>query len=250
MLKVALCDDDAGQRAALSELLQTYALERPELAVKISAFSSGEEVLSAEAKGERFELYVLDVVMPGMSGIDLGIKLRERGRTGAIVYLTVTPEYAVDSYAAQAFYYLLEPVSMERLSQVLDDAVASITRLREACITVKTKECLRLVRLDRIRYVELTGRTACYHLTGIERVDSVTMRSSFQTEMAPLLANQGFFACGASFVVNFYYVTAIEKRCLIMEGGDRVPLARGLAAQIRQQWNDYWLNSPQRVVCY
>lgn len=248
MFKMALCDDDAAQRATVSKQLEAYALQRPDLAVKLSVFSSAEELLAAEARGELFDLYLLDVVMPGMTGIELGLRLREQGRTGVIVYLTVSPEYALDSYETRAFYYLLKPVEPERLCWVLDNAVASVIRRRDACITVKTKDGLQLVRLDHIQYVELTGRTACYHLCDQERVDSVTMRSSFHAEMAPLLENNGFFACGASFVVNFYYVTAVEKRHVVLENGDRVPLSRGQVTQVRQQWNDYWLDNPRIIV--
>ena len=100
MLKLALCDDEAEQRAAVSKMLREYAALRPELTVKLSVFSSGLELLSA-AEEEHFDLYVLDVVMPGLSGIDLGVKLRELGRYGAIVYLSISPEYAVESYAAR-----------------------------------------------------------------------------------------------------------------------------------------------------
>ena len=61
-----------------------------------------------------------------MSGIDLGVKLRELGHYGAIVYLSISPEYAVESYAARAFYYLMKPVEPAKLYQVLDQAAAAL----------------------------------------------------------------------------------------------------------------------------
>lgn len=242
MLRLALCDDDPQQRAAVGALLQEYAALRPALAVKLSIFSSSWELLADDEEGACFDLYVLDVVMPEVSGIELGVKLRELGRSGAIIYLTISPEYAVDSYAAQAFYYLMKPVEPERLYQVLDQAVAALEKRKAASITVKTKDSLQLVRLDSILYAELVGRTVRYHLAGGEQLDTVTQRCSFQEAVSPLLAQPGFFACGASFVVNLYYVTSVEKRFLLLDGQLKVPLARGLAAQARQQWSDFWLN--------
>ncbi len=205
MLKLALCDDDAQQRAAVGALLQEYAALRPALAVKLSSFSSSWDLLSEEEEGACFDVYVLDVVMPDVSGIELGVKLRELGRSGAIIYLTVSPEYAVDSYATQAFYYLMKPVEPERLYHVLDQAVAALEKRKAASVTV-------------------------------------TQRCSFQEAVAPLLARPSFFACGASFVVNLYYVTAVEKRFLLLDGQHRVPLARGLAAKAKQQWSSFWLD--------
>ena len=126
---------------------------------------------------------------------------------------------------------------------MLDRAAAELERQKAACVTVKTKDGLRRVRLDDILYAELHRRTVRYHLAGGERLDSVTVRGPFHEEIAPLLADPRFFQCGASFAANLFYVTSVERGCFQMDGGKRVPLSRTLSAQARQRWNDYWLNS-------
>lgn len=244
MIKLAVCDDEAEQREAIGNLLREYAASRPSPAIKISIFSSGQDLLAAAEECGGFDLYVLDIVMPGLSGIDLGVRLRELYADGTIIYLTISPEYAVDSYAARAFYYLMKPAEPDKLFPVLDQAVAALEKKRAACVAVRTKDGLERVRLDEIVYAELTGRTVRYHLADGSSLDSLTVRSPFQEEAAPLLADQRFFLCGASFAVNLFYVTAVEKGFLRMDGGARVPLARGLAAQAKRRWSDYWLNAP------
>lgn len=244
MIKLAVCDDEAEQREAIGNLLREYAASRPSPAIKISIFSSGQDLLAAAEECGGFDLYVLDIVMPGLSGIDLGVRLRELYAGGAIIYLTISPEYAVDSYAARAFYYLMKPAEPDKLFPVLDQAVAALEKKKAACVAVRTRDGLERVRLDEIVYAELTGRTVRYHLADGSSLDSLTVRSPFQEEAAPLLADQRFFLCGASFAVNLFYVTAVEKGFLRMDGGARVPLARGLAAQAKRRWSDYWLNAP------
>lgn len=244
MIKLAVCDDEAEQREAIGNLLREYAASRPSPAIKISIFSSGQDLLAAAEECGGFDLYVLDIVMPGLSGIELGVRLRELYADGTIIYLTISPEYAVDSYAARAFYYLMKPAEPDKLFPVLDQAVAALEKKRAACVAVRTKNGLERVRLDEIVYAELTGRTVRYHLADGSSLDSLTVRSPFQEEAAPLLADQRFFLCGASFAVNLFYVTAVEKGFLRMDGGARVPLARGLAAQAKRRWSDYWLNAP------
>lgn len=245
MIRLALCDDETTQRTAAGELLRKYAADRPALAVKTSVFSSGQELLAADEDCGGFDIYVLDIVMPELSGIDLGIRLRELGRDGEIIYLTISPEYAVDSYAARAFYYLIKPVDAAQFYQVLDQAAAALEKRRSACVAVQTRDGLRMLRLDEILYAELLGRTVRYHLAGGAHVDSVTLRGPFLKETAPLLADPRFFQCGASFTANLFYVKAVEKGGLCMDGGARVPLARGRTAQARQRWHDYWLNGPE-----
>lgn len=245
MIRLALCDDEAAQRAAAGELLREYAAARPTLAVKTSVFASGTELLAADEEAGGFDVYVLDIVMPEMSGIDLGIRLRDLGRDGEIIYLTISPEYAVDSYAARAFYYLIKPVEPAQFFQVLDRAAAALEKRRSACIPVQTKEGPRIVRMDEVLYAELLGRIVRYHLADGSYLDSVTLRKPFLKEIAPLLADSRFFQCGASFAANLFYVKAVEKGFFRMDGGSRVPLARGLITQARQRWHEYWLNGPE-----
>ena len=244
MIKLALCDDEAEQREAIGNLLMEYAVSRPSLVIKTSIFSSAQELLAAAEECGGFDLCVLDIVMPGLNGIDLGVRLRELYSGGAIIYLTISPEYAVDSYAARAFYYLMKPAEPGKLFRVLDSAVAALEKQKAACVAVRTRDGLERVRLDEIAYAELAGRTVRYHLADGSSLDSVTVRSPFQEEAAPLLADRRFCLCGASFAVNLFYVTAVERGFLRMDGGARVPLARGLAAQAKRRWSDYWLNTP------
>lgn len=244
MLKLALCDDDEKARGATAALLQGYVEQRPGLAARVSVFSSPIALLAAE-EDERFDLFLLDVLMPGSTGIELGVKLRELGSIGAIIYLTVSPEYAIDAYEAQAFHYLMKPVEAARLYEVLDRAVQSLEKRKAACVTVKTRDGIQLVRLDEILYAELVSRAVRYHLTGGRSVDSTTVRAPFHTEIAALLEDDRFFQCGASFAVNLYYVSSVERNALLLDGGVQVPLTRAFAAEARQRWRDYWLDAPE-----
>lgn len=244
MTRMALCDDEAGQREAVGALLRAYVAARPSLAVKLSFFSCGRDLLAAAEDCGGFDIYVLDMVMPDLGGIELGVRLRELGCDGAIIYLTVSPEYAVASYAARAFYYLMKPAEPDKLFQVLDQAMAELEKKRAACVAVRTRDGVERVRLDEVVYAELAGRTVRYHLADGSSLESVTVRGPFQAAAAPLLADRRFFLCGASFVANLFYVAAVEKGALRMDGGARVPLARGRAAQAKRRWSDYWLDAP------
>lgn len=247
MIRLAFCDDEAEQRAGIGKLLQEYAAARPALAVKPAVFSSGVALLDAVEETGGFDLYVLDIVMPELSGIELGVRLRQLGSHAPIIYLTISPEYAVDSYAARAFHYLIKPVEPDRLYETLDQAVAAREKQKASCVAVRTKTGVHLARLDEIVYAELSGRVVQYHLADGTVLCSTTVRSPFQEEIAPLLADPRFFLCGASFAANLFYVTSVERNSLKMDGGAQVPLARGLAAQARQRWSDFWLGAPEEV---
>ena len=112
MYHIALCDDEALQRQITGELLEKYISGR-KLAARVHKFSGGHELMNA-LYDETFDIYILDIVMPEMNGIELGLSLRraeqQSGGEGAIIYLTTSPDFALEGYHAKAAAYLLKPV--------------------------------------------------------------------------------------------------------------------------------------------
>jgi len=227
MLRIAICDDETAERERIKELMGDYLKERPQLGACLSLFAGG--------------YGLLDVIMPDCDGIQVGKKLRQMGRDGAIIYLTTSPDYAVESYTAHAFFYLLKPVKKERLFNVLDRAVAEIQKQKSEATIVNTPSGMRSIPLDEILYVERVERFMRYYLAGGETVDSRTIRSSFRAGVAALLADHRFSRCGASFVLNLCHVKEVEKGEALLDSGGRVPLSRAAYGEVKRAWMDYWL---------
>ena len=179
--------------------------------------------------------------MPPPDGIETGLRLRELGEDGEIIYLTASDGYAVDSYDVRAFFYLLKPVERERLYQVLDRAVEKLRRRREESILISTREGLRRFPLDRILYAERAGRVMRLHcVDGV--VYSVSLRASFRETAAPLLADPRFCLCGVSFVLNLRRVVGVEAQAALLDNGERVALPRAATPAFKEAWGRFWLD--------
>jgi len=219
-------------------MLEDYFFRR-DLAVDIREFAGGQELLDA-LRDRRFDLYLLDIMMPGLDGIRLGAALRDEDKEGTIIYLTTSPDYALESYDVRAFSYLLKPVREEKLFAVLDDAIA-VRERREESVIVRTAEGTVRLRLDSILYVELTGRAPCYYLSDGTQVAGVTLRTSFQEAMRPLLNDRRFHLCGSSFVFNLHHIGSMNKSEVLFDGGRWAAVPRRAYHALQSAWMDYWL---------
>ena len=219
-------------------------MDRPKLQGRVQAFESGRELLKAVNAGDRFDLYILDVIMPEPGGIQTGLKLRSLGEGGEIIYLTSSKEYAADSYNVRAFYYLLKPVKEERLFAVLDAATQKLKRRRSSAILVSTPGGQQRVLLERILYVERVGRSMRYVCVD-DTVDSQSIRASFREMVAPLLADSRFCLCGASFVFNLEHVAGVNGQNALLDNGVTVPLPRTAATGFKLAWGQYWLGEEE-----
>ena len=108
-LQIALCDDNSLSRQLAQLAIQEYERQHPDRPCRVHAFSSGTALLSFldVHKDFSFDLFILDVMMPTLDGIQIGKELRARGNRGHIVYLSASPDFAIPAYEVHAYSYLL-----------------------------------------------------------------------------------------------------------------------------------------------
>jgi FixJ family two-component response regulator len=140
---VLIVDDDEDMRSALRELLLSVGIDA-------RCFGSTQELLHADLP-ERPGCLILDVRMPGASGLDLQQHLTSNGNTRPIIFLTGHGDIAmtVQAMKAGAVDFLTKPVRDQTL---LDAVTAAIEK------DVSQRAVARLVKQHVDRYAKLTPR--------------------------------------------------------------------------------------------
>ena len=72
-----------------------------------AVFTNGFEVLSALEKGKHFDIYCLDIFMPGFTGIEVPRNPLDK----SLIVFSSSREFALESYAVKAISYVLKPIS-------------------------------------------------------------------------------------------------------------------------------------------
>jgi DNA-binding response OmpR family regulator len=105
--RIMVVDDEATARVSLAEILRLEGYQ-------IATAASGEEALSLMDKSEPFDLMVLDIKMPGMSGLEVTEVVQERYPGVVIILLTAfgALETAIEAIRKGASDYLLKPASV------------------------------------------------------------------------------------------------------------------------------------------
>ncbi len=111
-ISTLVVDDEQLAREELSYLLKDF----PEIEV-VKTASNGLEALKLITELEP-DLVFLDVQMPGLDGLGVIHKLRERGGPlPHFILATAFDQYAVEAFRVEAIDYLLKPVERERLAE-------------------------------------------------------------------------------------------------------------------------------------
>ena len=235
-MRIAICDDEAICLSQVAAVADEYNKDK---GISFDTFSHPEDLLEAAEKIGGYDIYILDVIMPSLNGIELGLKLRDAGYDGKIIYLTSSEEYSLDAFRVKAFDYIIKPIRKEAFYKAVDEAVSAISQKKDNTLIVKAKERSDKLTYDSIMYAEFNKRVISYYLVGGRVVESMTVRTTFSQAMADLLADKRFTACGQSMVVNLDHVTEVENTAVVFGTSYRPFLGEKLCRKLRDTWAEY-----------
>ena len=233
MLKIAVCDDDNGELSHVTALLQQYQA-RNRLAVRIDAFLSAMELMDA-LRTTNYQLLLLDILMPGFTGIQAAREIRTLDSETKIVLLTSSPEFAVESYRVDAFYYLLKPIREDDLFPVLDRLLQQFRRAEDTLLLTLPSGVLRLP-YSRIEVLEVNSKHLLFYLND----GSIREIPGTLTQYEPqLLERREFVKVHRSYLVNMDDIQHLKGTELITYSGVRFPISRLLSNQVRKDYMDF-----------
>lgn len=229
MIKVAFCDDDAGALNEMRRLLDQYRGERG-LELSHTAFRSPLELLPELERGARFDILFLDILMPGQNGIETAEEVRSYDTNVKIIFLTSSPEFAVQSYAVKAYFYLLKPLRAQALFRVLDAALEECGRERENGLILRCKGVITRLEPRQLEFCEVIHRTLLFHLSSGRVLESTGSLDELGRQLAPYGC---FLRVHRSYIVNLDYVRAISNRAVTMTCLTEIPIPRGKHNEIK-----------------
>lgn len=239
MFCIAICEDCLRQAEDLRMLIEQYKAERPCFEIRTSIFTSGKELLEDLDAGSVFDLYLLDILMPGLSGIELARRLRERYADVPVVFLTSSVDYALDAFKVSAVQYILKPAAEDALFPVLDKITAARKQEEERIFILRTPERIVKIPLASIICAELAGRLLRINLENGNTLYSRTIRMSFSEAVAPLLKDSRFLHPHKSYILNMALVEELTGDAFIMKNNLRVPVPRYRHAEAKSKYLAY-----------
>ena len=241
MIKIAFCDDDMEVLHQMNELLDRYRVERNE-DITYAAFQSPFELLTEIEKGIRPDILFLDVVMPGQNGMDVAKEIRQYDTNMKIIFLTSSPEFAVESYSVGAYFYQLKPIWEESFFRLMDAVLAECEKKKKNSLILRSKDGITRIDLQQLEYCEVLGRKLLFHLENGAVLESA---GSLDDLAGQLMQYSNFFRPHRSFLVNMEYIQNISSRSIKMVNDAVIPIPHGKCSEIKNTYMEYAFNGEQ-----
>ncbi|MCI8913162.1 MAG: response regulator transcription factor [Lawsonibacter sp.] len=236
MLTLCICDDSPEDTTQIRALADRFVQEHPELGLRTEFFSSPFDLLEHLDEKGGFDLYLLDILMPHMKGIELARRIRERGEPAELIFLTISREYALDAFEVDASGYLVKPVGWEKFQRAL---LASVHRLGGAEVPsflLRTKAGLRKILFRELVMVESFDHDRVCTLSDHSKAVTADTLSSL---MERLSFDHRFFSPHRAYIINLEHITALNGPSVTLSTGRCVPVSRPKLAALKKAYMDF-----------
>lgn len=253
-MRVLIVDDEPLAQTALVNALAART--------DVEAFDTASDAVEALEKlsTDSYDVLLLDINMPELSGIQLLDRLREdQRRLPSVVLVTAYDEFAVTAFEKHAVDYVLKPFSQERISQALDVAfrrsaseraaqlvevlpqLEALTK-RSSRIAIKTKGRILFIDPNEVVAVHAEGN----YVLLLRQGGSHLLRESISL-VAEELKPYGFIRIHRSVLVNVSFVEEIEpcptgEYVLRLRGGKEYTVTRTYKKNLKSL-AEYWVGT-------
>lgn len=207
-LAVFIADDEAPARERLKALLEDLAAELP-TRVAGEARSGFEVIERLPASGAR--VLLLDIEMPGMSGLEVAHHLVALPVAPAVVFVTAHDAHAVEAFELNALDYLMKPVRAARLAAALRKAAGSGAPPRERIARAAGGPRQYFSVAERNRIVLVPVRDIVYFKAELKYI-------TLRTRSAQHLIEESLVTLEREFAASY---VRIHRNCLVARGALR-----------------------------
>jgi two-component system, LytTR family, response regulator len=216
-VRVVIADDELQARKRLARLAQEHG------DVEVVALCASAEELLAALPAARADLILLDISMPGRSGLDLRRELGDAAPP--IVFVTAHAEHAADAFDLGVVDYVLKPVTADRLAKALARARAAARQPTR--LTLETRKGLVLLDAAELIAARLDGTLVTLVTTRGELPTALTLKA-----LAARLPAGRFVRVDRRHLVNLDEIVRLEPQ---LHGGGVAVTRSGLALPVSRQ---------------
>jgi DNA-binding LytR/AlgR family response regulator len=236
-MKIAICDDNKHDLLQICKFVDEFlSYDFADKKIEIHSFESSLELINELENGKYFDLFLLDIILPGITGMELATDIRSKDPVGKIIFLTSSPEFAIESYSVSAFSYLLKPIQKDKLFSILSKAIKDFYSKKKKYIIVKTQMGMFKIFMNELIYIDVIKRTTFFHQTNGVVIESFTTLS--KVEMV-LLTDKRFIKPHRSYIVNLDYIKNLSQYGFTMINNQLIPISRNTFKDVKQAYINY-----------
>ena len=235
MVKIAICDDEE-KSVLLHEKIVRECLQVERIGCDITTYTQSRNLLyDITDDGFFYDLILLDIEMPGISGMEIPQQLKGFLPNVRIIFVTSHTEYAIDAFELSIFRYVPKNNLEVKLAAAVTDAAKLIELEAGQEYTIQTASRMEKIPYKDIFYIQRDGKNASI----ISSVGIAKVRKSLQ-QVFDELNTPEFIFVDRGCIVNIIQIMKISDGMVVLKNGEQLPISRSHLQEVKQKINQFW----------
>ena len=232
-MKIAIVDDNI-EFLNLIEKTILHKFNTLNVCVTIKKFTNPSVFLDLYQKGERFEVVMLEYVLPEFNGFILGRKLRNVDKNFKLVYITFY-EYAVFDCLKNNVFRFIRKANIDELDECIDSITFDIKRSKNKFM-FKTAEYTVALSHKNILYFDFISRkVVAYCETEQHKLTGVSLNSIYD-----VFKDYGFIYIGRGTIVNLDKIKKIQDNKIILKNENTLFISKRKLATVKKNFLNFY----------
>lgn len=229
MISIAICEDSIPMQTQIEMHTAMLLPDTP-----IDVFSTGEELIDTLVKEEMsYSIYLMDISLPGISGIETAARIRERDPYALIIYITDYKEYVYEVFETLPFRFITKPIDIVVFEKVLSDAL-NYFRNRSKRFHFHIERTQYQIPMQEIVYLE----------SRLRQITLYTPDTSYEfygrlADVMPSLDPVFFVRVHTSYIVNMEYIHCLNDTCVTLRSGITISVSKRYRNELRTKHLQY-----------
>ncbi|WP_242257651.1 LytR/AlgR family response regulator transcription factor [Streptococcus thoraltensis] len=235
MYRIAICDDDSRQVSDLENQISKY-FDEINVQHEIDGYYKGDRLVKSMIEQmNNYQLIFLDIEMEGINGIETAKLMRNLDKSFILIYVTSYEQYALESFEVSPFRYLIKPVSIEKLRDVLRDVLVELTAKQKFLFYQVGTDHFQVILDNVVCLYSEFGRKIHLELVNDSSVSFYGKISTIEEE----LPQTHFVRVNSGTIINLDYVASFNRNDVKMVNGDCIAISRGRKKAVVTAYNQF-----------
>lgn len=230
-IRVAVIEDSDDAFFAVKEYLAEYS-KKTAYNFNITRFEYSESFL--ENYKPVYDIVIMDIMLPGMNGMDAAVKLRQLDPIVVLIFVTNMSQYAINGYQVDALDYVLKPINYYSFIMRIEKALRRISKSADdKLLRLRTENGVRLAEVSEIYLIDILRHYITVH-TSTEKIRSYGVLNDIEVQLP-----KTFVRCSACAIVNLKCVEGIYSDDIKLKNGVTVHIGRTRKKEFMMAFSKY-----------
>ena len=229
MISIAICEDNIFTQGQIETLISQFMPE-----INVDVFSRGEELLKELSKEQtHYSVILMDISLPGISGIETASAIREKDPYALLIYITDYKEYVYQVFETLPFRFITKPIDPALFQKALADAFNHLQN-RQKQFHFHIQRTQYQIPLQEIVYLE----------SRLRQITLYTPDTSYEfygrlSDILSSLDDLLFVRVHASYIINMDYIRTLTDTGIVLRSGKEIPVSRWYRKELRAKHLNY-----------